>query len=125
MKADIVYSAPGWKLAKKSPLPLVPVTLLPEAYNINWFSYSLAEFFRNFYRREVEISNTGYLEVFPKATQIINDAFASDLVDRVHASPARAGGPITSRFDTVLIYKGSTSRGEDFTRPSYGISRES
>jgi hypothetical protein len=124
VEIDIFSSAPGWKLAKKSPLPLVPISMLPEVYHINWFSYCLAEFLRNFHQRDVEVSDMGYIEVFPKATQLINDAFASNLVDRAYASPARAGGPITSRFDTVLIRKGSASHGENLTRPSYGITRE-
>jgi hypothetical protein len=82
------------------------------------------EFFQRFHQQNIEMSNTDHLEVFPKATHIINDAFASDLVDRVHASPARIGGPVKSRFDTVLIRKGSASQGEELANPSYGISCE-
>jgi hypothetical protein len=70
------------------------------------------------------MSDSDYLEVFPKATQILNDAFASNLVDRVHASPARAGGPTTSKFDTVLLRRGTASQGEALTRPSYGVTCE-
>ncbi|KAG9120223.1 hypothetical protein FRC07_004366, partial [Ceratobasidium sp. 392] len=115
-------SAPGWKLAKKSPIPRVPISLLPNAYQINWFSYCMAEFFQNFHGRNLEIAANDRLEVFPKATQIINDAFATELVDRVHASPARRNGPSKSRFDTVLIRKGTTSlEPNQLAIPSYGI----
>ncbi|KAG8729341.1 hypothetical protein FRC10_004044 [Ceratobasidium sp. 414] len=56
-----------------------------------------SEFFKKFHRRAVEIDEKNdRLEVFPKATQVINDAFSSDLVDRVHASPARPGGSTKS-----------------------------
>lgn len=67
------------------------------------------------------MGNTDHLEVFPKATQIINDALASNLVDRIHASPARTGGPVISKFDTVLIRRGQASQIEELTRPSYGV----
>ncbi|QRV84442.1 hypothetical protein RhiJN_12458 [Ceratobasidium sp. AG-Ba] len=115
-------SAPGWKLAKKSPLPPVPVSLLSEAYSINWFSYCLGEYFQKFHRQDIAIGINDHLEVFPKATLIINDAFANDLVDRVHASPMRPNGPKTSKFDTVLIRRGRASEDDQLGAPSYGIS---
>ncbi|CAE6475454.1 unnamed protein product [Rhizoctonia solani] len=119
-----VPNALSWKLAKRSPLPLVPVYLLPEAYGINWFGYCATEFFRKHYGQQIEISNNDYLEVYPKATGIIDDAFTSGLIDLVHASPTRPGGSGTSRFDTVLIRRGNASEVDQLTKPSYGIKCE-
>ncbi|CUA72116.1 hypothetical protein RSOLAG22IIIB_10097 [Rhizoctonia solani] len=117
-------SALGWRVAKKSPLPLVPVSLLPEAYRINWFGYCFTEFFRSHYGQNMEIGDNDYLEVFPKATQVIDDAFASALVDLVHASPTRLGASSASKFDTVLIQRGNTSEEDQLIKPSYGIKCE-
>ncbi|KAG9123790.1 hypothetical protein FRC07_013953 [Ceratobasidium sp. 392] len=115
--------APGWQLAKKSPLPPIPISMLPTAYDIKWFGYCITEFFEKFHQRSgVTISDFDRLDVFPKATQIINDAFAIELVDRIHASPAHRNGPVKSRFDTVLIRKGTTFQPGQLTVPSYGIS---
>jgi hypothetical protein len=111
-------------LAKKSPLPLVLVSLLPETYQINWFVDCITDFFRKFYQQEIEIAENDCLEVYPKATQIINDTFASELVDRIHASPARPGGSVKSRFDTVLVRRGTASQTDQLTNPSYGIARK-
>ncbi|KEP46797.1 hypothetical protein V565_181170 [Rhizoctonia solani 123E] len=114
-------SALGWRVAKKSPLPLVPVSLLPEAYRINWFGYCFTEFFRSHYGQNIEIGNNDHLEVFPKATQVIEDAFASALIDLIHASTTRPGGSSASKFDTVLIRRGNASNEDQLTKPSYGI----
>ncbi|KDN34262.1 hypothetical protein RSAG8_12651, partial [Rhizoctonia solani AG-8 WAC10335] len=136
-------STPGWKLAKKSPFPLAPVSLLPEAYSINWFEWCMQEFFEMHYHQNTEMSPEDLLEVYPKATQVINDAFVTELVDLVHAypkatqvindafvtelvdlvhaSPARPGGPSTPRFDTVLIRRGDASKEPQLSQPSYGI----
>ncbi|KAG9096388.1 hypothetical protein FRC07_010940, partial [Ceratobasidium sp. 392] len=114
-------SAPGWKLAIKSPLPPIPASVLPETHDIKWFKYSVEEYFRKFHQRNVEFEDDECLEVFPKATQVINDAFAKELVNQVHASPARRNGPTKSRFDTVLVRKGITFEPGQLNVPSYGI----
>lgn len=56
--------------------------------------------------QQLTFSPDDRLIVFPKATQVINDALVTGLVDVVHASPS----PLTfnsfnSKFDTVLIRK--------------------
>ncbi|KAG9073879.1 hypothetical protein FS749_014599 [Ceratobasidium sp. UAMH 11750] len=115
-------NAMGWKIAKKSPIPRVPVSMLPQMYQVQWFSWCVSEFLEQFHHKVVEIDERNdRLEVFPKATQVIDDAFSSDLVDRVHASPARPGGSTKSRFDTALIRRGAASEASQLSVPSYGI----
>ncbi|KAG8720172.1 hypothetical protein FRC09_010014 [Ceratobasidium sp. 395] len=117
------FSANGWKIAKKSPIPRVPITLLSPVYKIEWFAWCLSEFLEQFHRRAVPIDEKhDRLEVFPKATQVINNAFSNDLVDRVHASPVRLGGSTKSRFDTALIRRGRAAEAGQLSVPSYGIS---
>ncbi|KAG9118957.1 hypothetical protein FRC07_006257 [Ceratobasidium sp. 392] len=126
LEKDLVNEphAPGWKLAKKSPLPLIPVSLLPKSYGIQWFAYCILVFFQKFYDLNMEIDEDDRLEVWPKATQIINDAFATHLIDRVHASPVGPKGPVKSRFDTVLVRKGAPLGAGQLATPSYGMSRK-
>ncbi|KAG8747275.1 hypothetical protein FRC12_014116 [Ceratobasidium sp. 428] len=124
VEKDVVEepSAPGWKIAKKSPFPLVPVALLPELYGVKWFKDIMSDYFWDFHQdQQTKIEDGDCLEIYPKATQVINDAFATDLVDRVHASPARPNGPTKPRFDTVLIRKGAAAELNQLTIPSYGI----
>lgn len=70
-----------------------------------------------------EVSPEDRIEVFPKATQVINDALVSGQVDIVHASPA-VQGVGRSRCDTVLIRKGDAITLNQLGSPSYGMPGE-
>ncbi|CAE6469638.1 unnamed protein product [Rhizoctonia solani] len=115
-------TAPGWQLARTSPIPPVPIAILPRVYGIRDFEYYMNEFFDD-YQVPLVFSPNDKLIVFPKATQIIDDAFATGLVDRVHASPAppSASGSVGS-FDTVLIRKIEPGQGRFPNRLTYGMS---
>ncbi|KAB5588277.1 hypothetical protein CTheo_8281 [Ceratobasidium theobromae] len=81
--------APGWRLAKESPLPPVPIALLPEAYAIHWFSWCMETCIEKYFPDvQPNVPETETILVYPKATQLINDAFVSQQSDIVHASPA-------------------------------------
>ncbi|CAE6457916.1 unnamed protein product [Rhizoctonia solani] len=99
-------AAPGWRIARVSPIPPVPLSILPQVYGIRDFEYYIDEFFDNYFpNRGFTISPDDRLTVFPKATQIINDAFVTGLIDRVHASPRPSQSTSGPKFDTVLIRK--------------------
>jgi hypothetical protein len=67
----------------------------------------MEEFFQAYYPGNTTVvSAQDMLKVYPKATRIINDAFATNLINHVHASLARPGRSSTSKFDTVLIRRG-------------------
>jgi hypothetical protein len=118
-------SAPCWRLAKQSPLPPVPITLLLEAYGIQWFCWCMeACIMKHFPHVCIDVSPSNTIEVYCKAAQIINDAFVSGLVDLVHASPA-VQGIGRSRCDTVLIRKGAAIAPEQLSQPSYGMHSKS
>jgi hypothetical protein len=99
--------APGWRLAKKSPLPPIPLSTLPNVYGIRWFDWSIDAFLEEYFPNlTFGFSPDDRLTVFPKATQVINDAFVTGQVDIVHASPLPfSSGTYKSKFDTVLIRK--------------------
>ncbi|KAG8710887.1 hypothetical protein FRC11_004010 [Ceratobasidium sp. 423] len=113
--------APGWQLARTSPIPPVPISILPRVYGIHDFKYYMDEFFED-YAMPLVFSSSDKLTVFPKATQIINDAFTTGLVDRVHASPVPSASGSHGSFDTVLIRKAEQSRGQVPNRLTYGMS---
>ncbi|KAG8743109.1 hypothetical protein FRC11_014025, partial [Ceratobasidium sp. 423] len=95
----------GWRLALTSPIPPVPLSILPSIYGIQDFEYYMNEFFED-YGIPLVFSTDDRIIVFPKATQTINDAFVTGLVDHIHAhpgQPSRSGHG--ARFDTVLIRK--------------------
>ncbi|CAE6448234.1 unnamed protein product [Rhizoctonia solani] len=117
--------APGWQLARTSPVPPVPLPILPRVYGIQDFQYYIDEFFEDYFpNRGLTISPDDRITVFPKATQIINDAFATGLVDRVHASPAQSSeSGFSSKFDTILIRKALPSSFPEHL--TYGMSSPS
>lgn len=113
------HRAPGWKLAKASPLPPVKQSVLPGKFGIRWFDYYLEEFLnQHFPDLDIAVSKHDRLSVFPKATQLINDELVTGLVDIVHARPF---SDITkkSQFDTVLIRKDAYLENQD----TYGMLR--
>ncbi|CCO36287.1 hypothetical protein BN14_10419 [Rhizoctonia solani AG-1 IB] len=115
-------TAPGWRLALTSPIPPVQLSILPCVYGIQDFEYYINEFFEDYFPGlDLTISSDDRLVVFPKATQIINDAFVSDYVDCVYASPAKASRTsFGSKLDTVLIRK--VKPGEEYNKLTYGMS---
>ncbi|KAG8697208.1 hypothetical protein FRC11_000180, partial [Ceratobasidium sp. 423] len=100
-------AAPGWQLARVSPIPPVQLSVLRLVYGIQDFEYYINEFFEDYIPdRTLQISPDDRITVFPKATQIINDAFVTGFVDHIHASPAQPSQSASSaKFDTVLIRK--------------------
>ncbi|KAF8600174.1 hypothetical protein BDV93DRAFT_559654 [Ceratobasidium sp. AG-I] len=106
-----VNSAPGWKIAKKSPFGPVSQDRLARLFGIHYFDYALDEFLSKYYPNStVKVDRHDRLTVFPKATQRIHDVVTSDLTDLIHASPHASGSCLspflrTSKFDTVLIRK--------------------
>ncbi|EUC56746.1 hypothetical protein RSOL_193550 [Rhizoctonia solani AG-3 Rhs1AP] len=113
--------APGWRLARTSPIPPISITILPRVYGIQDFKYYIDEFFED-YNIPLVFSPDDKLTVFPKATQIIDDAFVTGLVDRVHASPVPSGSGSHGSFDTVLIRKAEQGRHHLLNRLTYGMS---
>ncbi|CCO36925.1 hypothetical protein BN14_11073 [Rhizoctonia solani AG-1 IB] len=114
--------APGWRLALTSPVPPVRLSILPRVYGIQDFKYYINKFFEDYFPgSDLTISPDNGLTVFPKATQIINNAFVTDFVDCVNASLAKASRTsFGSKFDTVLIRK--IKPGKQFNKLSYGMS---
>ncbi|QRW23044.1 DNA-directed RNA polymerase subunit beta' [Rhizoctonia solani] len=95
-------AAPGWQLAQTSPTPPVSISILPRVYGIQDFQYYMDKFFED-HNIPLVFSPNDKLMVFPKATQIIDDAFATGLVDYVHASPLLSASGSHGSFDMVLI----------------------
>jgi hypothetical protein len=91
-------------------------------YGIKDFEYYMNEFFHDYFPdRTLTLSPDDRITVFPKATQIINDAFVTDLVDRMHASPEKPSQTaLGAKFDTVLIRK--TMPGRIPEQLTYGMS---
>ncbi|KAG8794412.1 hypothetical protein FRC12_024650 [Ceratobasidium sp. 428] len=64
------------------PFPLVLVALLPELYGIKWFKDIMSNYFWDFHQdKRTKVEDGDTLKIYPKATQIINDVFATELVD--------------------------------------------
>ncbi|KAG8703498.1 hypothetical protein FRC08_002802 [Ceratobasidium sp. 394] len=116
--------ASGWHIALKSPFKPVSQDCLPRIFGINWFKWVLDKFFDDENLEPEEIDPKDQINVFPKATQLIQDdaVFSADgFSDIVHATP-HSQNKLSfekdgSKFDTVLIER---VRSEE---PSYGISK--
>ncbi|KAF8600791.1 hypothetical protein BDV93DRAFT_546232 [Ceratobasidium sp. AG-I] len=119
-----VQSAPGWKIAKRSPFGPVAQTRLLDIFGIQYFAHSLEDFLGAYYPDSgLEVSAHDHLTVFPKATQHINDIYANDVLDIIHASPHASTARLASlkrdrKFDTVLIKKDDIP----LDQTSYGMS---
>lgn len=117
-------SAPGWKIAKRSPFGPIDQTRLPDVFGIKYFEHSLTDFLDGYYTNSgLEVSIHDRITVFPKATQRINDIYTSNLVDIVRASPHESTARLASlkrdrKFDTVLIRKDDVP----LDQTSYGMS---
>jgi hypothetical protein len=79
------------------------------------------EFFEQYLPdRNLTFSLDNRLTVFPKATQVIDDAFVTSWVDIMHASPSSSCS-LHSKFDMVLIRKISQTNPAP-NQLSYGMS---
>lgn len=80
----------------------------------------MQDFFKNYLpERNLKLSSSDRLTVFPEATQVISDAFVNELVDIVHASPSPPG-TVNTKMDTVLIRREAGAHG--LRTQSYGMS---
>ncbi|QRW22532.1 helicase swr-1 [Rhizoctonia solani] len=113
-------AAPGWQLAQISPVPPIPISILSQVYSIHNFEFYMNKFFDN-YNIPLVFSPDNRLTVFPKATQIIDNAFATALVDCVHASPVPSVLGSPGAFDMVLIKKAEPGQGQFPGRLTYGM----
>jgi hypothetical protein len=131
-----VYRSSGWRIAKKSPFAPMSQARLQDLYGIRWFTDALRDFFEdnppefNDPNTELVITEHDRVTVYPKATQIINDALVTGISDIIHTPPpaslntnrasSSTAGQRAAKIDTVLIQVKEPLAGEQ----TYGMDGE-